>query len=668
MKSVFTAIFLILFFIELFPQENNKKLAELSLEELLNMEITVASKKALTTRESPGIVSVVTADDIEKSGARDLIDVLRLLPGFEFGVDVEGVVGAGLRGIWGHEGKILMLVDGQELNENLFSTLQFGNHIPVEHIKRIEIIRGPGSAIYGGYAELSVINILTKSTDDLDGFKFSANYGHMKKTFARRGAHLSFGKESKDLKIVLQTSLNQANRSDKFFTDFDGNSFDMTYNSRLNNFFLNTSLGYKNFSGRFIVDEYFLTNKDQFFVNLPDNIEAVPTYFSSYFAELKYEYEISGSFGNMKLIPKFNFKRQRPWAIPDQWVYKWIPDSLYGVNYFLYDLYTEKYLENFTFIYDPNDNMNFVGGLEAYQEYGYANNRNSYFVKGNAQSVKYNNIAFFGQGLWVNPIVNITVGARYENHESFGSSFVPRIAFNKIFDKLHLKALYSFAFRAPGIKNIDGNPTNDLKPEKTNVLEVELGYQLTENIFLTANAFQIQIKDPIIYFVDTTYGEGYRNFDKTGTMGFEVEFLYRETFGSFNLNYSYYKNNKNNVSDYTVLNNENALIGFPQHKLNFFANIKLFSNFSINPSLTYLSKRYGYKNYNGEQKEFDPVFLMNLNFLYKNIAETGLDLSFGIYDIFESKYSFIQPYFGSHAELPGPSREFLLKLSYSLIY
>ena len=104
----------------------------LSLEELLNVQISVASKKALTLRESPGIVTLITEDEIKNSGAHDLLDVLSMVPGLQFGVDVEGAIGIGVRGNWGHEGKVLLLIDGQEMNEPLYSTIQFGEHYPVE--------------------------------------------------------------------------------------------------------------------------------------------------------------------------------------------------------------------------------------------------------------------------------------------------------------------------------------------------------------------------------------------------------------------------------------------------------------------------------------------------------------------------------------------------------
>ena len=93
----------------------------------MNIKISVASIKELTPRESPGVVSYISAEEIHESGANDLVDVLRLVPGFDFAMDVEGVVGIGVRGNWAHEGKVLMLIDGQEMNEGLYSSLQFGN-------------------------------------------------------------------------------------------------------------------------------------------------------------------------------------------------------------------------------------------------------------------------------------------------------------------------------------------------------------------------------------------------------------------------------------------------------------------------------------------------------------------------------------------------------------
>src|SRR5689334_2312026 len=98
-------------------------------EAVENTRVSIASKKDTSIRETPGIVTVITRDEIQNSGSRDLLGILTLYaPGLNFGNDVEGVVSAYVRGIWAEEGKILLLVDGLEMNERVFDTTQFGNH------------------------------------------------------------------------------------------------------------------------------------------------------------------------------------------------------------------------------------------------------------------------------------------------------------------------------------------------------------------------------------------------------------------------------------------------------------------------------------------------------------------------------------------------------------
>lgn len=92
----------------------------ISMDELLNMQTDLGSMVELTPRETPGIITIVSRDEIVRSGARDLIDVLNLVPGFSFGYDVDGVIGLTSRGNWGHEGKILFLYNGHVINEGMY--------------------------------------------------------------------------------------------------------------------------------------------------------------------------------------------------------------------------------------------------------------------------------------------------------------------------------------------------------------------------------------------------------------------------------------------------------------------------------------------------------------------------------------------------------------------
>src|SRR5689334_11805921 len=107
-------------------------ITDVSLDDLLKTDFDVASKVPQTYREVPGVITVITREEIMDSGARDLDDVLQLVPGFSLGVDVEAVVGIGVRGNWAHEGKVLLLIDGQQMNETLYSTNQLGNRYPID--------------------------------------------------------------------------------------------------------------------------------------------------------------------------------------------------------------------------------------------------------------------------------------------------------------------------------------------------------------------------------------------------------------------------------------------------------------------------------------------------------------------------------------------------------
>ncbi len=124
-------------------------LFDLSMDQLSKVEIKsdITSIKAKSIREQPGIVSVVTAKQISETGARDLTDVLLLVPGFSLDTDVQSMVGLTFRGLQGQEGKVLLVIDGIEVNEPLYGSLPILNHVPADLIEQIEIIRGPGSAM-----------------------------------------------------------------------------------------------------------------------------------------------------------------------------------------------------------------------------------------------------------------------------------------------------------------------------------------------------------------------------------------------------------------------------------------------------------------------------------------------------------------------------------------
>jgi outer membrane receptor for ferrienterochelin and colicin len=640
----------------LFSQEDAKKFDDMSLEEMLSVKISVASKTGMTQRESPGIVTVVTQAEILNSGARDLNDVLLLVPGIMLASDVQNTVGIGMRGSWAHEGKVLLLVDGQEFNETLYSSLQLGNHFPLEHISRIEIIRGPGSATYGGYAELGVINIITKSAAEMNGVSAAVSYGQMADAYARRTLSVSYGKQSKNASFVAHTFFGQGNRSDRDYTDAFGNTYNMEGNSDLDPVNLNVGFGYKGFSTRFIVDRFYSTTRD-----LYDEAggQALDNDFFSTFLEAKYDFKIGNK---VSLVPRFNYKRQSPWNCVSK---SCIEEEFY------FGKTAERFEESLTLAYDATDNVSFLAGGDFYYDRAHTpSDAPEYDQFENGQnSISYTNGAFFAQGLFKTDLVDITVGARVERHSQAGNSFAPRFGLTKVTGRFHFKGLIGRAFRAPGIENLLLNP--EIEPEHTTVMEFETGYQLTKNSILTGNVFNSRIDQPIVYAYDSEQEvETYQNFDETGTRGFELDYRIKDDWGYVNANYSYYRAIDNLVDFYSVENNPDLLLGLPAHKLAMTAHIRFGKKLALSPSLVCLSSRYGYRAPadSGPPEKVDPVYLTNLNFSWRDFASKGLDLDFGVYDIFGQNLEFIQAYKGDHAPLPGPSREYRVRLGYRWNY
>lgn len=667
-----------------------KDLYDMDLTELMNIRIEVASKKALTARESPGIVTLITSEEIEKSGARDLIDVLNLVPGIQFGTDVQGVVSVISRGMWAHEGKILVLLDGMMMNEMWYATPQFGNHFPVDLIDRVEIIRGPGSAIYGGYAELGVINVITKKGDKLNGGLIAITDGEMNNEFARRNISFAFGKKTNDISFSTSLFYGKGNQSNQDFSDFYGNTFNMAKgNSQANPLMLNMQMSYKNLNIKFLADEYRLTNRTGFLINTPDSVNYLENNFLNYHFMADYTLKVNEK---LKITPKVNYIRNHLYQMNEEKTYlisNQDPEN-YGGLYC--NRKVERMIGGACAAYDIKSNINLIAGGDYYYDYGQeygigffdADTAVNAFVPINLsngkKSTEYYNTSFYFQGLVSTPYVNITGGARYDNHSTFGSAFVPRIALTKAWERFHVKTLYSMAFKAPSIANLDLN--DKIKPENTTVIELEAGYKLTEAMYLTANIFHCQITDPIVYGVSDE-GEIYINRKSVNTQGFEVDYKFRNNYGFLNLNYSYYMVGKNKVPEYGIpktmeLLDENftdnqllektMLLGSAKQKIGVLASFKVLENLSINPSVIYLDKRYGFGSVDTANvsliKEFAPTTLLNFNIEYKNLIIKGFHVSVAVFDILDEQFKYIQPYNGYHAAFPATGREFVIKLKY----
>lgn len=162
------------------------RLTSYSIDDLLNMDVTSVSKKPEQLSKSPAAISVLTQDDIQRSGARSIPEALRLVPGLDVAqVDSQqwAVSARGFNDVFAD--KLLVLQDGRSLYTPLFSGVFWDVQNPLlENIDRIEVIRGPGASLWGANAVNGVINIITKSAADTQGFFAEAGGGSYEQDFA----------------------------------------------------------------------------------------------------------------------------------------------------------------------------------------------------------------------------------------------------------------------------------------------------------------------------------------------------------------------------------------------------------------------------------------------------------------------------------------------------
>ncbi|TAG56972.1 MAG: TonB-dependent receptor [Cytophagales bacterium] len=649
-----------------------KSTAEFSeMEKDINQSVNVASKKALSYRKSPSVITVITEEEIRKSGARDIIDVLRQVPGFDFGPDVQGAIGLSIRGNWAHEGKHLLLLDGQEMNEALYGTVNYANTIPISQIKKIEIIRGAGSAIYGGFAEYAVINIITKTGADTKGVEANLTTGATSNGLSRLNTSVLVGNKIKDFEYSLSGMVGSGNRSDLIYTDLDGNTARVNKGaSQLNPTFLNFSGAYKGFSARFMYDNLDTKIHSDFGNLLP---KPYNTSFRNYFAELKHFFQISEKFN---LTTKFNYKWQRPYHNPVSEA-----DSIYSPL----DAYVERYRGNITGSYDLSKKINIVAGGDFFLDYG--KNNASNFTSLNSNRANFNNYSGFVQITYKNKIISPTLGFRVDKNTSFSKlAYSPRIGLVSRIWKLNLKLLYNQSFRAPTIFNIalNNNFNNknspNMTPETTQMFEFEIGSAISRNSYFTFNLFDITTNNPILYGVDSLGIEFYKNGDTNGsnslgTRGFEMEYKIKDKWGFLNINYSFYTTaGKATVQDYAIsgynMDVGNINTGIAQQRVNLISAINITNKISISPSLSFWGNRYAAtsRNENGEFiTKFNPILLGNIFVNFNDVFDTkGLQFGFGCYDILNQKYHFLQTYKSEIAPVPSLSREFIVKMTYNL--
>ena len=203
-------------------QESIHNLADATLEQLGSVKVYSASRHLQAAGDAPSSVTVVTADEIQKYGDRTLADILKTVPGF-FVTNDRDYSSLGVRGFarpGDYNTRILLLVDGHRLNDNVYDEAMVGTEFPIniDLIQRVEVIRGPVSSLYGSNALFALINIITKRGRDINGLELSADAA----SFNTSSGTITYGRKLKELEFLISSTFyGSRGHNSLFFSEFN---------------------------------------------------------------------------------------------------------------------------------------------------------------------------------------------------------------------------------------------------------------------------------------------------------------------------------------------------------------------------------------------------------------------------------------------------------------
>ena len=527
--------------------------------------ISIASGTAKPIRFAPSVASVITIDDIQRSGARTLAEVLESVPGIHISDSVlfdDDLIS--IRGVHtSNNPQVLVLIDGVEVRHLFTAARPAGFRLPLGNVHRIEIIRGPGSAIYGADAFSGVINVITKSGQQINGTEFGARFG----SFDSQDVWLQAGYSVEDIDLAFSHEYTRSDgdvnrmiesdgfgRSGAFRSEYEiyntqvkaslGNWHVRLHNWRLNNGgngpggaqvlddsgsveadYYQFDLGYKSIvSDGWLLDARAGYNQSQTDI---DNV-LFPEGIALQIAADGNPLGMGGTVFDNGLIgnPSAN-------AV--------IIDADIALTYDLMSNHVFRFATGYTHEdFDTSETKNFGPGVLDTAENPFqvvpddvvdVSNTDFVFIEDVTREVYY----FSLQDEWkLADDWELTAGVRYDEYSDVGSTVNPRLALVWAAEyNLTAKFLYGRAFRAPSFTELysQNNPAQlgnpDLEPETIDTYEAALDYQINRDMNLLVNVFYYEINDLIDLVSDPAAGLRAQNAIDQKGQGLELSFTWQ---------------------------------------------------------------------------------------------------------------------------------------------
>ena len=613
-------------------QEQEQEAAPESLEQLMSMEVTTvtgASKYQQELTDAPASVTIVTANDILKGGYRTLAEVLNSVRGFystyNRAYNFVGVRGFSPLGDYGT--RLLVLVDGYRLNDAVYEQAPVGRDFPVDIdlIDRIEIIRGPGSALYGTNAFLAVINVITRNGKDLKGGEISASGGSYD-TWTSRAT--GGGKVQNGVEVLFSgSSRGSTGKQSLSFPEYTATNNGIAQGlDGENSWDLLAKFAWKDFSLLLLRQNRDKTVPTASFYSI-FNDPGEKTTDRHTLAGLSYNGHGSWADLNARLTyNRYEYDGDYPLDNAgvrtlnrDFTVAEWIGSDLFAVKTFGSHLVTL--------------------GME--HRWQFTEQQRNYDISPTPSTVLDDNHHNLVQGYYLQDEYHIlsnlilNAGIRYDHYNNFGGTTNPRAALIwKPADVSVLRLSYGEAFRAPNAYEqyysdqvgIKGSP--NLRPEKIHTLELGWDQFIGHNVKTTASLFYSRIDDQLDQVVDPVDDfQVFINQSRLDIKGVELQAEGKWESGySGRVSYCYQHSDKQDSGKITA-NAPSSL-----------AKASLTAPLPLKKSFVTLETLYNSSSLNAGGQRIAGKAITSLTLLSRDLLQ-GLDLSASIYNLFDTGYA-----------------------------
>jgi len=574
MKNFVFISILLLFMQSYISATENESLEDF--ESFMSNISDIATKKSLNVDYLPSVVTVIKADTYRDAGIQNLGEALNMLPGIQTSVSTIGYAMTTVRGFKNPNAylsdKIKVLIDGVAINNETAGSSHFYMSFPMQLIDKIEVLRGPGSTMYGAGSFYGTVNVITKIGQNKKEDRVSVGVGSYDRISAGANFYGSAGdwqlfgdgyyqENDKQLFSVQKKPWSdpEAGISDEAMKDFSiGFSAKNGGLEFLTRYKKSTSGNFYSFEGQFNpIPERDQSHSDAYFFSQLSYITDINDYTIETKASFSYQNSIidanvysvwnaAKKFAKVDIdmqdgfvfteeIEEQNFELESIVSAPEFYS----NDIMMGIGirhakitHDSYDSSVERTIM---------DNYDAIVNHENYDKFRYreenepafwANLTKKHFKDDLSRTITY---AYIQDLISISENVDIVLGLRGDNYSDFGLTLSKRAALvYRATDKVIFKLLYGSAFRAPTFIEAYMNGhinyrqgDSDMKPEETNTYEAVAIYSPSFNHKFLLNIFYSDLTNVIDLEEDPTTEPGYQNYDDRVSQGVEFEYFFQ---------------------------------------------------------------------------------------------------------------------------------------------